>query len=66
MIYELHSFRYRLKMNLSNDFDNIGFLMYDDVVKKFAPLTYIELENKVSLFLNFVHYICSNYLFWFP
>ncbi|WJX57279.1 hypothetical protein P8452_42856 [Trifolium repens] len=38
--------RYRLKIKVSNELDPIEFLMYDSIVKKFAPLTYTQLEEE--------------------
>jgi hypothetical protein len=40
--------RFRVKIKVSNELDAIDFVMYDDVVKKFAPLTCLKFENEVS------------------
>jgi hypothetical protein len=46
-------FRFRGKIKVSNEPNAIDFVMYDAVVKKFAPLTCIRLENEVSLSMIF-------------
>jgi hypothetical protein len=38
-----------LKIKAGDDFDEFEFVMYDDVVKKFAPLACSELAKEVSL-----------------
>jgi hypothetical protein len=43
-------FRYRLVIKAGGDVDEFEFVMYGDVVKKFAPLACSELSTKVSLF----------------
>jgi hypothetical protein len=45
--------RFRVKIKVSNELDAIDFVMYDAVVKKFAPLTCIKLEDEVSLSIIF-------------
>jgi hypothetical protein len=46
--------RYVLKINVGDDLDEIEFIMYDDVVKKFAPITYTKFQKEVSLCFNFI------------
>jgi hypothetical protein len=42
--------RYCLKIKAGDDFDEFEFVMYDDVVKKFAPIACSKLATEVSLF----------------
>jgi hypothetical protein len=42
--------RYCLKIKAGDDFDEFEFVMYDDVVKKFAPIACSKLASEVSLF----------------
>jgi hypothetical protein len=42
-------FRYRLKIKAGDDLDEFEFVMYDEVVKKFAPVACSKLATEVSL-----------------
>jgi hypothetical protein len=42
-------FRYRLKIKAGDDFDEFEFVMYDDVVEKFAPVACSKFPKEVML-----------------